>query len=49
MGNRATCLLRDRAVVTTGWTDAPIPWPQCHGIPLSASPPSTAVTRGPAN
>jgi hypothetical protein len=29
-GDRAYCLLRNCAVVVTGWTDAPIPWPRCR-------------------
>jgi len=31
-GDRAFCLLRDCAVVVTGWSDAPIPWPRCRGL-----------------
>src|ERR1700722_5243565 len=27
-GDRATCLVKDRDVVVTGWTDAPISWPR---------------------
>ena len=30
VGDRATCLFRDRDVVGTGWTDAPISWPRCR-------------------
>jgi len=30
-GDRATCLFRDRDVVTTSWTDARISWPLCRG------------------
>ncbi len=29
VGGRAHCLHRDREVVVTGWTDAPISWPRC--------------------
>ncbi len=38
-GDRALCLYRDRQVVITGWSDAPISWPLCmafgspHGRP----------------
>jgi hypothetical protein len=32
VGDRATCLYRDRDVAVTGWTDARIPWPR--GLPL---------------
>jgi hypothetical protein len=31
-GDRTTCLYRDCAVVITGWTDAPIPWPRCRTL-----------------
>jgi hypothetical protein len=31
-GDRATCLLRDCAVVITSITDAPIPWPRCRAL-----------------
>ncbi|MBI1913582.1 MAG: hypothetical protein HYS12_02325 [Planctomycetes bacterium] len=31
-GSRAWCLYRDRLVVITGWSDAPIPWPLCRGL-----------------
>jgi hypothetical protein len=38
-GDRAYCLFRDCAVVITGWTDAPVPWPRCRapGGPRGAS------------
>ena len=32
VGDRATCLRRDWDVRITGWTDAPIPWPE--GVPV---------------
>src|SRR5207249_3511763 len=31
-GDRAFCLFRDCAVVVTGWSDAPIPWPRCRRL-----------------
>jgi hypothetical protein len=31
-GDRAECLFRDAAVVITGWSDAPIPWPRCRTL-----------------
>jgi hypothetical protein len=31
-GDRAFCLYRDRLVVVTGWSDAPISWPLCRGL-----------------
>ena len=31
-GDRTTCLLRDCAVVITGWTSARIPWPCCRAL-----------------
>jgi hypothetical protein len=31
-GQRASCLYRDRLVVVTGWSDAPIAWPLCRGL-----------------
>ena len=30
VGDRATCLYRECAVVVTSWTDAPISWPRCR-------------------
>jgi hypothetical protein len=32
VGDRAACLRRDCDVKITGWTDAPLPWPQ--GVPV---------------
>ena len=31
-GDRATCLYRDCAVIITGWSSAPIPWPRCRSL-----------------
>jgi hypothetical protein len=31
-GQRAFCQYRDRLVVVTGWSDAPIPWPLCRSL-----------------
>jgi hypothetical protein len=38
-GDRAFCLLRDRDVVVTSWTDARISWPRCRPLdrPLGGS------------
>lgn len=32
IGERTECLLRDRLVVVTSWTDAPISWPRCQPV-----------------
>jgi hypothetical protein len=29
-GDRAFCRVRDREVVITGWSDAPLSWPRCR-------------------
>jgi hypothetical protein len=34
-GDRSQCLYRDATVVSTRWTDAPLPWPRCR--PLDSS------------
>jgi hypothetical protein len=30
VGDVTRCLYRDRDVIITGWSDAPIPWPRCR-------------------
>jgi hypothetical protein len=40
VGDRATCLSRDCAVVVTSWTDAPISWPRCRPVGVRGSYPT---------
>jgi hypothetical protein len=37
-GDRATCLFRDREVIITSWTDAPISWPRCRPVDGRSAP-----------
>jgi hypothetical protein len=40
-GDRADCLVRDRTLVVSSWSDAPIPWPR--GCPPVQSPGSASL------
>jgi hypothetical protein len=38
VGHRTTCLYRDRSVIITGMSSAPIQWPQCCAFDVGGHP-----------